>query len=402
MVQVEEAQNRILSAINPSSPETVPVKEALGRFLSEEIVAHFDLPQFDNSAMDGYAIRAQDVGEATSENPATLDIVGQLAAGEVSHDGLQRGQCIRIFTGSALPKGADAVIPQEETRPDIKQPGRVLICQRAQPWENVRFKGEDVQAGACLAHAGERVGAGMAGLLAASGRETVKVHLKPVVGLLSTGSELREAGQQLDPGQIYESNRVMLAGLILAAGAQPRIYPLVRDDLDATRLALNTALDECDAVISSGGVSVGEMDFVKQAFTQIGGSLNFWQVAMKPGKPFVFGTRGRKLLFGLPGNPVSAFVTFLLLARPALLALQSAREVHLRTRPGRLAQSLVNRGDRRHFLRVQLSSSGDVRSAGAQASHLVSSLARANGLVDLPPQTSLPAGATVTVLDWEF
>ena len=213
-----------------------------------------------------------------------------------------------------------------------------------------------------------------------------------MVGLLATGSELQEPGQPLAPGQIYESNRIALAALMQRAGAVPRTFPLVADALAATSLALADAFNQCDAVVTSGGVSVGEMDFIKRAFEQIGGELEFWKVAIKPGRPFVFGRCRGKLLFGLPGNPVSALVTFLLLVRPALLRWQGATDVSLPAHPGVLAEPLANDGERRHFMRVKVDPTGKVRSAGVQASHVLSSVAAANGLVDVPPNTTLACG----------
>jgi molybdopterin molybdotransferase len=229
----------------------------------------------------------------------------------------------------------------------------------------------------------------------------MNVGRRPEVGLLASGSELREAGQILAPGQIYESNRVGLAPLMSRAGGIPRIFPLVPDNLTATRSALEAAFDQCDAVITSGGVSVGEMDFIKRAFEQMGGELQFWKVAIRPGRPFVFGRCKEKILFGLPGNPVSAFVTFLLLVRPALMRWQGTRDVNLPAHPGVLAEPLTNRGERRHFMRVVVDHVGSIQSAGTQASHCLGSLAAANGLVDVPPNTTLAAGPTVSVMRWE-
>jgi molybdopterin molybdotransferase len=219
--------------------------------------------------------------------------------------------------------------------------------------------------------------------------------------LLATGSELTEAGRELRPGHIYESNRIGLAALCRRAGTVPEIFPLVPDSLEATRAALTDAFNKCDVVVSSGGVSVGEFDFLKQAFADTGGDLQFWKVAIKPGRPFVFGRSGEKFLFGLPGNPVSALITFLLLVRPALLRWQGATETSLPTQPGILAETLRNPDKRRHFMRVKIDGEGKVSSAGVQASNMLGSLAASNGLVDTPPQTTLSAGATVRVLRWD-
>jgi molybdopterin molybdotransferase len=238
-------------------------------------------------------------------------------------------------------------------------------------------------------------------LLAATGLTQVSVGRQPVVGLLATGSELREPGQTLAPGQIYESNRQGLACLIRRYGGIPRPFPPVADSPEATRAAMAEAFRSSNAVVTTGGASVGEMDFVKVALEQIGGELQFWRVAIKPGRPFAFGRFGHKLLFGLPGNPVSAFVTFLLLVRPALVRWQGAREAALPAHPAVLAEPLANPGARRHFIRVKVDAVGKVFSAGLQASHALSSLARANGLVEAPPNCTLPAGSPVQVMRWD-
>ncbi len=407
MLTLEETQERIsaalaLAAVGPLGTEAVPLADALGRVLAVDVVAPLDLPLFDNSAMDGYAVRAADVAGASAEKPAVLRVVGRVAAGESFADEISLGECVRLFTGSPLPRGADAVVMQEDTQTDSAQPDIVRVLDAARPWENVRLQGEDVKRGAVLLAAGERLTAGRIGLLAAFGFPEITAARRPVVGLLATGSELREAGEKLAPGEIYESNRALLAPLVRAAGAEARLYPLVPDTAAATRAALALALAECDAVITSGGVSVGEFDFVKSAFEQLGGTLNLWKVAIKPGKPFVFGQLNGKHLFGLPGNPISALVTFLLLVRPALLKMQGACATELPTHPGTLAEPIANRGDRRHFVRVRVDAEGRVHLAGMQASHAVGALALANGLVEVSPQTTLAAGSAVRVLRWEI
>jgi molybdopterin molybdotransferase len=212
---------------------------------------------------------------------------------------------------------------------------------------------------------------------------------------------LIEAGKPLAPGQIYESNRAAIASLVSQAGGRIRIYPIVRDTEEETGGALQAAFIECDAVITTGGVSVGDHDFVKAAFELLGGKLEFWKVNVRPGKPFVFGRLGKKFLFGLPGNPVSAFVTFLLLVRPALLKMQGAANMGLAAHPAVLAESIQNHGERRHYVRLKVEADGTARSSGIQASHALSSLASANALADVPPQTSWPSGKQIQVLRWE-
>jgi len=400
VIELEEAVQRILAVMPASARERVPLAAAHERVLSERLLAALDLPSFDNSAMDGYAVCATDVAAATLESPVGLRLRGRVAAGETFAAELSTGDGVRLFTGSPLPRGADAVVMQEDTRTDPTNAERVLICDSVKPLENVRLRGTDVKSGAVVAEAGEALTVGRIGLLAATGVMEVSVGKQPRVGLLATGSELREAGQTLSPGQIYESNRLTLAELVRRAGGLPKVHPLVPDKPDATRQALEIALAESDVVVTSGGVSVGEMDFVKAGFEALGGELQFWKVAIRPGKPFVFGRWREKFLFGLPGNPVSAFVTFLLLVRPALRRWQGANDVALPVQSGVLVEPLVNAGERRHFMRVRVDAAGKVFSAGAQASHALFSLAAASGLMDVPPRTTITVGKTVAVIRW--
>lgn len=398
MLELEEARRRLFAAIPKLAAETIPLRNASQRVLAEDVVSALDLPAFDNSAMDGYALRAADVAPATAGSPVPLQITGRAAAGDNFKGRVEAGSCIRVFTGSILPAGAEAVVMQEDTRPDPNDSDRVFVLDPARPWENVRFRGEDVKRGATIIRAGERLTVGRLGLLAATGCGEVKVIRRPVIGLLATGSELLEPGASLAPGKIYESNRAALEPLVSRSGAVAKVFPLVPDSLDATRRALEEAFVQCDAVVTSGGVSVGEMDFVKAAFESLGGRLDFWRVAIKPGKPFVFGQWNGKFLFGLPGNPVSAIVTFQLLVRPALWHWQGASSVEPVSVPAVLAEALANPGDRRHFMRVRMDEHGVVRSAGAQASHRLGSLAEANALADVPPRTTLPVGASVRII----
>jgi molybdopterin molybdotransferase len=399
MLEVEEAQARIISTIQPLPEVSVPTAEALGRFVSQSIASPVSLPLHDTSAMDGFAVMAESVRDASAAHPVRLKCVGSQPAGESQLFQLDQNSCVRVFTGSRMPKLTDAVVMQEDTR---FHDGYVDVLDAVKPKENVRFQGEDVPREMIVAKKGDKITATKLALLSAVGLERVPVSPQPLIGVLSTGNELIEAGQSRRDGQIFESNRAMIAALAAAAGAMPRVYPLVPDSLTQTRAALELAFAECDAVVTSGGVSVGEHDFVKAAFESIGGTLDFWQVAMKPGKPFAFGRLANRCLFGLPGNPVSAFVTFLLLARPAILKLQAASDLSLPAHPGTLAELLRNSGPRRHFMRVTVDSQGQVRSAGVQASHILSSLSCANGMVNVPPDTLLPIGSSVQVLRWEL
>ncbi len=402
MLELEEARARILAAIPPLPVEAVLLSEAASRVLGSHLSALMDLPRFDNSAMDGYAVRSHDVADASANQPVSLELVGQIAAGDIPGSfSLAAGTCGRVFTGSPMPSGADAVVMQEDTRPAPGERLQVLVLDRVVAGENVRRRGEDVACGAPVMTAGDVLRPGAIALLAALGFREVPVHRRPVVGLLATGSELVEPGHSLADGQIYESNRAALSPMVTNAGATPRGFALVPDTLAATRSALEEAFAACDVVVTSGGVSVGEMDFVKTAFEAIGGTLEFWRVAIKPGKPFVFGRRGGKFLFGLPGNPVSALVTFQLLVRPALRRMLGAHEVDAPSFPAVLAEAFSNPGDRRHFMRVTVDGMGAVRLAGTQASHRLGALPSANGLVDVPARANWPAGTPVTVMRLE-
>jgi len=401
VLELEEALARILATIPSLTLERVPLDQAHGRVLAETILSPIDLPIFDNSSMDGYAVRAGDVTSAKPDSPVCLRLAGKAAAGEAYDGEVEPKTCVRLFTGAPLPRGADAVVMQEDTRVESNRLAEIHVLEPVKPWENVRFRGEDVKRGAPLACAGDLLATGAISLLAATGWTEVMVGRRPSVGLLATGSELREPGQALAPGQIYESNRIALAALVRRAGGLPTAFPLVPDALADTRMALTEALARSDLLVTSGGVSVGEMDFLKQAFAEIGGELRFWKVAIKPGRPFVFGRTKDKFLFGLPGNPVSALVTFVLLVRPALLRWQGAQDAGLASYPGVLAEPMNNPGERRHFMRVRVDAVGKIHSTGTQASHILNSLAVANGLIDVPPRTTLPAGTNVQVIRWE-
>ena len=398
MLSLEEAIERSLAAAPELGSKTIPLADAEGRFATSDTKARVSLPGFDNSAMDGYAVRSCDLKGASANSPVGLDCIGVIPAGTFPSDSLNNGTCMKIYTGSPIPNGADAVIMQEDcqTMPDACN--TVHCNDSVKPWENIRLEGEDIREGDAVISNGSRITAGTIGLLAASGHDRIEVGRRPRVGLVATGSELVEPPGGLKPGEIYESNRAMLASLAARVNAEPTPYPIVPDSLDNTVAALERAFAENDVVVTSGGVSVGDHDHVKPAIERLGGSVDFWKIAVKPGKPFVLGQVGSKPLFGLPGNPVSALVTYLLIVRPALLNMQGAREWRLTKRPGCLVDELVNRGDRRHFMRVTIDDRGLVLSAGGQRSHMLSSLAKANGLVDLPPKSRWSKGERVEVI----
>lgn len=402
MLTLEAARERLLAAIDgPVGEVSSPIETSGGAYLARAPVGLIDLPPFDNSAMDGWAVRSADIANP----PVTLTVQGRVSAGGVYAGVLAPGCAIRIFTGSPLPAGADAVVMQEDAEP-IETTG-VRILDVAKPWENVRLQGEDLRKGTPLIPAGTRLEAQHLALLAAAGVSAVRLHRTVRVGILPNGSELVASGQPLPPGGIYESNGIALADLVARTGALTRRFDPPRDDLPALQAALATAFAGSDIVITAGGASVGEHDLVKPAFEALGGTVDFWRVALKPGKPFFFGTlpasngsAQKKYLFGVPGNPVSAFVTTILLVLPAVRKLLGAAHCEGFTHPGQLAEELNNPDGRRHFIRVCCDPQGAVRSSGPQGSHLLNSLAAANGLVDVPPRTRWPAGTVVQVLRW--
>lgn len=401
MISLEAALDKILGLVRPLEMETVTLEVAAGRILRGDLTASVDLPPFDNSAMDGYAVRAADTTGATPASPAVLRLTGAVPAGAAGGATVEAGACARIYTGSPVSPGADAVVMQEDTMVPADDAGLIHVRDSVKPFENLRLRGEDVRRGEVLARSGVRLNAARLALLAACGQASVPVGRVPRVAILSTGNELRRPGETLALGQIYESNSVMLHALSGPVGVTASVLQPVEDSLDAVSETLRRGLEEHDVIITSGGVSVGDYDYVKAAASRLGGRLDLWRVAIKPGKPFALATFGEKILFGLPGNPVSAFVTFLLLVRPVLLRMQGAADLNLPSHPGILRQPLRNPGDRRHFVRVHAGPDGEVRLAGPQASHRLASLAEANGLLDMPPQAEFEAGRKVSVLRWD-
>lgn len=394
MITYEDALERVLKPLVTDPAVSMSLTDALGCCLAEDVSARVELPGFDTASMDGYAVRAAEVAEAG----ACLPCVFEVPAGRVADRTLGSGECARILTGAPMPAGSDAVVMQEDT--DQVGDGRIRFLDGVKPWENVRFRGEDFRVGTRLLAAGQRLGAPQLALVAASGHAEVRVHRRVRVVVVGSGDELRPPGSPLKPGEVHDSNSVLLGSLFRSAGAEVTVLPVLPDRLEATVAGLESAVAMGDLVVTAGGASVGDRDFLRPAWERLGGRLDFFRVAIKPGKPLFFGSLRGVPLLGLPGNPVSAFVTAVLIALPALRRLQGDARVGLPVALGTLSVPLSNPGDRRHFMRVILDDEGRVRSAGVQASHILGPLAQANGLVDVPPATVLPAGAQVRVLRW--
>ena len=336
LIDIASARELVLAAVRPLGSERVPMGDALGRVLAEDLSAEEDVPPFDSSAMDGYAVIAGPAGE--------LDVVDESRAGHPAQRALAGGQAIAISTGALIPDGADAVVPVERVQVDD---GRVTVPD-TQAGANVRHAGDDVRRGQPVLSAGTLLGAAELAVAASLGHAELPVGRRPRVVVLATGDELVEPGQPLAPGQIRNSNTVALAAQAADAGAEVVGSEIVRDNLEDTTSVLRSALERADVVCVSGGVSVGPHDHVKPALAELGVEERFWRVALKPGKPTWFGVRDDKLVFGLPGNPVSAMVTFHLFARPALRALAGARADDTR------ATAVLDEPLRRHAARDEV------------------------------------------------
>jgi molybdopterin molybdotransferase len=400
MDSVESYLADILAAIRPLPAREIPLADALGAVLADDVIARHSLPPFDNSSMDGYAVRVTDLADASEASPVLLPVQGEIAAGDTGSYGLVPGSVMKIMTGAPMPAGADAVVPVELTDGGAEQ---VAIRQRVQPGSSVRLTGGDVHPGDLLLPAGIRLGPVHIGLLAAAGHPAVTALPRPRVTVISTGDELVDPGGKLIPGQIWESNATMLAAAAREVGCPARRHPIVPDSTDAVLAAVGESLDGADVLITSGGVSMGgEHDVVKAALGTLG-TVTFRKVALQPGMPQGFGTVGPDAtpIFTLPGNPVSAYVSFLLFVRPVLDALQDSYRERGKPRPVTLAGPVSSPPGRRSYVRGMLDeAAGVVTPVSGQMSHQLASLARANALVIVPePVTSLDAGATVEVLD---
>jgi molybdopterin molybdotransferase len=387
LLTIAEARSAVAGAVAPLETERVGVHAALGRVLAEPVVAAGDVPPFANAAMDGFALRSSPAG-------ANLRITGESRAGAPSAVAVGPGEAVRISTGAMLPAGADAVLQIELVDVDGD---RVTINDDVAAGRNVREAGEDMRAATTVLEPGTRLGAAELGVAVTAGRADLAVGRRPRVAVVATGDELVAPGATLQPGQIHDSNAVSLAALARSAGADVGGTTNAGDTRDATERALSAALEDADVLVVSGGVSVGPHDHVKPALEALGVEQRFWRVALRPGKPTWFGTRERKLVFGLPGNPVSAMVTFHLFVRPALLALQGAPFSPGPVRAARLGVPIPRNPDRDEAVRVRLDA--DVATpTGPQGSHVLTSMLGADALAIVTAGDGVvDAGETVQV-----
>ena len=394
MLSVEVARQQMLNTIPVLPSERRDILNCPGYVLAEGLSAAENIPPFDNSAMDGYAVRAADVQNASEENPALLSVIEMIAAGYAPTKQVREGEAARIMTGAMMPEGADAVVMQEVTQ---QEGNKAKIFEGVGESENVRFTGESVKAGDLVMGKGKHLRPPEVSMLASLNCAEVLVHRKPTVAIVSTGDELLLLGEPLEPGKIRESNRYGLHAQVEEAGGIPIDMGIAPDDEAEIERIFRAALAKADALITSGGVSVGEHDFVKSVLERLG-EVNFWRVAMKPGKPQAYGIADGKPIFGLPGNPVSSLVVFELFVRPALLKMAGHTDLLRPTFKAVLSESITNRDGRVNYMRAILKESNGQYTAettGPQGSGILHSLVLANGLITIPAGVTLEAGETV-------
>jgi molybdopterin molybdotransferase len=413
MLSVEDALDRVLSVFHALEPERVPILETLGRVLAEDVYADIDIPPHSNSAMDGYAVRAEDTLGASAEDPVQLRVIENLAAGYVTDTVVEQGTAIRIMTGAPLPPGADAVIRFERT----EQTGDVVRLFGDVPvGKNVRYAGEDVQSGALILKKGTQVRPQEVGMLAALGQSEVSVIRRPRVAILATGDELVDIHEALGPGKIRNSNGYSNAAQVIKYGGVPTLIGIARDREQDLTAKIRAALEMgAELLLTSGGVSVGDFDVVKKVLAAEG-EITFWRVRMKPGKPLAFGQIQAEVegamrtmpVLGMPGNPVSVMVSFEVFARPAILTMLGVTDLHQPTVEAVLVEEIPSKDDRRHYVRVRIHRQEDAAPGepaycasltGAQGSGILTSMVKANGFAIIPEDwSSAPAGARVQAI----
>ena len=414
MISVEEARERVLGYFDVLDPETRPILEADGQVLAEDVEAHFDIPPLDNSAMDGYALRTEDIRGASETSAVSLRVTGSVAAGQLPSGSVEPGTAIRIMTGAPIPDGADAVVPFEDTdEVDRRASGRTLseigIREEVPPTANVRPSGQDVRAGERVLESGTVLRLGEIGVLAALGRSSVRVIRRPVAAILATGDELVDLGEELRAGSIYDVNSYSVAVAVQRAGGVPRLLGIARDNLDDLDAKLQAGM-EADILITSAGVSKGDYDIVKDVLARRG-EIGLWSVRMRPAKPLAFGVLdgpgGRRVPhLGLPGNPVSALVGFEQIGRPAILKMMGKTRFARPTLRATLEEPIHNFDGRRVYARAIVTRRDGAyyaRLTGHQNSNILTSMSRANGLTICPEDVAVKeAGEEVDVqmVDW--
>ncbi|MGH2729406.1 MAG: molybdopterin molybdotransferase MoeA [Actinomycetota bacterium] len=401
MLSVAEAQERVLAAITPLETADVLIGDALGMVLADELVAPQPLPRFDNSAMDGFAVRSEETSHASAEAPVELEVVGEVRAGDPGELKVLPGTAVRIMTGAPVPVGADAVVAVEDTD---ENDGTVVVKASTPAGRHVRPAGDDLSSGDVLVEAGAELGPGEMALLASMGFSPVAVRQRPKVAVLVTGDELIPPEAEPGPGQIRDSNTIALRALVAEAGAEVVPCEVVTDEYQVVVAAFARAAELCDLVVSSGGVAVGKYDFVKAAVEELG-RIELWRVAMQPGKPVVLGSIGSTPFLGLPGNPVSIHIGFEQFVRPAIRKLRGCKFLLRPVLLARVAETITKKPGRLHFVRVRLTSDDGwvATPTGSQGSHIQSSLVDCHGVARFPAEaTILEAGTEVVVEVWNL
>ncbi|MDO9108047.1 MAG: molybdopterin molybdotransferase MoeA [Coriobacteriia bacterium] len=401
---VEQARELLLARIERMPAERVELLQCMGRVLAEDAVSDIDVAPFDNSAMDGFAVRAADLAGATAETPVVLSVISHIGAGDWSETPVGPGEAARIMTGAPVPPGADSVVMVERTEPVSGDGGtgsQVAFAIEPALGEHIRKRAEEVCAGAVVISAGEMLGSAAVGLLASTGHAQVAVYRRPRVAIVSTGSELVEVAEIPGPGKIRNSNSYSIAAQVLAAGGIPLRFPIVPDDLDATREAFLRAARESDFIVTSGGVSVGDFDYVKPVLEELG-ELTYCKVKMRPGNPQTMGSIDGVPFFGLPGNPTSTYVGFEIFVRPALRKMQGLATLDRPMVEATLTHDVKKKQDRRYYLRARLSAGNDgmsVALSGSQSSALLTAAHQGNCFMVLPEGDGLfPAGTSVACM----
>ena len=391
MISEEEARRRVLQSVGSLRERTVPLSKALDCFSTSEVVARLPLPTFDNSAMDGYAVVA-----SSSRKGARLKVIGEQPAGPDRQLRISPGEAVRIFTGAPIPAGADAVVMQEDT---TREGDEIVVNVPVNPGEFIRRRGCDLAAGQKILARGERIRSATIALLASQGFADVTIGGQVNAAIVSTGDEIVMPGRKLDQGQIYDSNSILLQALVQRCGASVTSAEHCPDQRGRLIEAIQRGI-KSHVLLITGGVSVGEHDLVQATLRSLGARIDVWRVAIKPGKPFLFGEAGGCAVFGLPGNPVSAFVTFLQFVRPAILKMMGADDLDLPKTPVRLTVDLANEGDRTLYVRGRIDN-GTFVPIGRQESHALFGLSQSNALLRVVVGESLKAGAIVDAQTWD-
>lgn len=398
MVSLEEAQKYLLDNAKKIDTEIINIYECYKRVLAEDIHAPFDNPPFNKSPLDGYAVMAEDLEEASKENPAILKVIDKVYAGYVAKEKVTRNTAIRIMTGAPIPEGANCVVKQENTERD----GDIVkIFESLKPYDNFCYKAEDFKSGTKILEEGEVLNSSRVMSLASLGFDKVRVYKKVKVGIITTGDEIQTPGTPLKPGKIYNSNGYFLYTRLIELGAEPVIFNLAKDDSEGIKYAMEEAFDKCDILVTTGGVSVGEKDLVKESAKNAGYEILFWKINIKPGSPMFGAIKNGKLLIGLSGTPVAASTTFELTVRPVLSKMTNCNEINLKHVKAIAEDEFTKVSGKRRFLRVQIEQKGENKvfiEHAYQSPGQVHTMLNSNAILEVKPKTSIKKGDLIEVI----